>query len=1098
MYEPERDDENPARQDDNSITPDPSQEESAEIFGDLDEASAPEADDMEWIEFETLEEGPAIPMRVFSQSSTDENNEESVGEYVPFTPVDDEAEQDQTPVYTSLEEEVSSDGVQSTDENTEESDDEYVPFTPVDEDQDQTPVYTALEEEDDSVQEYTEQDEAEFLAELLGEDQESDVYVPEDETPTGLSAEDAELIASAAAHEDDDQDWVYSHVPSAILQSSETGIDTERSIEDLTIAEALGMLRRAPMPTLRALITVARTPVTPRRTPARRPAYATSTTSISADGVYDGEIPSPDPWFEDLTIAEMLGLLRRSPVSTLRSLITVTRTPVTPRRAPARRPAYARTGIELPERHRLAAWSRASVPDVPQIEDTISAGREAILLALRVIAFVLAWWGTLTMVSSVTRSEADGLNVGMPYLVIAFFVWLVAEILAGWSAAPPDTREEPDDKPLNIADLLPRLAMLAFAFALGAVAVSLTSGNQFTFGGALAWFGSIAAGVWAVMPLNWTPVKPFENLDWLRIRLNWVFFAMVVITLMGTYFRLKDLNLLPPEMTSDHVEMLLDTQDTLDGQASVFYAGNGGREPVQFYLLAFFSQLPGLGLNFSTLKLLNALEGIMTIPIMFFMGRTVIGERERKLGTIVGLFMAAFVAVSYWHVILSRMGERIVLMPLVTALFIIFMARALRHNRRSDFVLAGLTLGAGLYTYQAYRLMPLVMAVGGVIAMFFYLRRVHELRRLVLNFVALGIVAMLVYLPLFSYSIQFPEDYWRRTSGRLFGDEITQTTDEEGNLIFRQPTIQERIDAFQRNFPALMTNIRNALLMYNWKGDVAWVQNHPNEPAFDPITGGLLVVGVAAWIGRMLRRRDPFAWTLPAMFLILMLPSALAIAQPIENPSFTRMSGTLPLAYLLVALALALILRSAARLVGGSGGTLVAGLAGVGLIIGSYIANQNTYFNDYYETYRAGSYPYSEAGQHLRSFGINEGFGNVFIINRPAWWDHRAVGINAGRIDYPNGIPSLADVPRFLQLALNQAPPYQLDVDKDLEFLYASDDFATHEWLQEKFPDGVWLLIQTYHPEDSFYVFRTPPLGEAGFNAFLEDAADDDLSQYSG
>src|SRR5690606_10836056 len=321
MYEPERDDENPAQQDDNSITPDPSQEESAEIFGDLDEASAPEADNTEWIEFETLEEGPAIPMRVFSQSSTDENNEESVGEYVQFTPVDDEAEQDQTPIYTSLEEEVSSDGVQSTDENTEESDDEYVPFTPVDEDQDQTPVYTALEEEDDSVQEYTEQDEAEFLAELLGEDQESDVYVPEDETPTGLSAEDADLIASAAAHEDDDQDWVYSHVPSAILQSSETGIDTERSIEDLTIAEALGMLRRAPMPTLRALITVARTPVTPRRTPARRPAYATSTTSIPAERVYDGGIRSPDPWIQDLKITGTLGLLARSPALNLRTCI---------------------------------------------------------------------------------------------------------------------------------------------------------------------------------------------------------------------------------------------------------------------------------------------------------------------------------------------------------------------------------------------------------------------------------------------------------------------------------------------------------------------------------------------------------------------------------------------------------------------------------------------------------------------------------------------------------------------------------------------------------------------------------------------------------
>src|SRR5690606_9809160 len=131
MYEPERDDENPARQDDNSITPDPSQEESAEIFGDLDAASAPEADNTEWIEFETLEQGPAIPMRVVSQSSTDENNEESVGEYVQFTPVDDEAEQDQTPIYTSLEEEDSGDGVQSNDENNEEEFGKYVQFTPV-------------------------------------------------------------------------------------------------------------------------------------------------------------------------------------------------------------------------------------------------------------------------------------------------------------------------------------------------------------------------------------------------------------------------------------------------------------------------------------------------------------------------------------------------------------------------------------------------------------------------------------------------------------------------------------------------------------------------------------------------------------------------------------------------------------------------------------------------------------------------------------------------------------------------------------------------------------------------------------------------------
>ena len=969
MYEPERDDENPAQQDDDQSTSSQfaegeAGENEAAIFGELDAASAPdslpESDGMEWTEFETLEDGPVTPMRAFTTPPSDdvyadEIAEEDVGGYVRFSGATDSAEdeeaQDQTPVYSTLEEDASNDGTQ----------------------------------------EYAEQDDAEFLAELLDDDNPewqpadetpsvekviSEDYVPTDETPTGMSDEEEVYLIPITDDTAEDEDWAYSHVPPAILESAESGVDTRRSIEDLTLAEALVLLRRAPMPTIRALLTVARTPLTPRRAPARRPAYAAGAAgSIASDGVYDEEIPSPEPWFEDLTVAEMLGLLRRSPVSTLRSLVTVARTPVTPRRAPARRPAYAtgtvgRDGIEFPGRYRdgIAALSRSSIPDVPQIEVSIGAGREALLLALRVIAFILAWWGTLTMVSSVTRSEADGLNIGMPYLVIGFVVWWVAGFFAGRSTLPAEARTEQKTKPVNISELLPRLAMLAFAIALGGAAVSLTSGNLFTFGGVLAWFGSIAAGAWAVMPLDWTPLKPFEDLSWLRIRLNWVFLALVAITLVGAYFRLKDLNLLPPEMTSDHVEMLLDTQRALDGNPSVFFAGNGGREPAQFYAFAFFSQLPGFDVNFLTLKLLNALQGILTIPIMFFMGRAVIGERERRLGTMVGLLMAAFVAVSYWHVIISRMGERIVLMPLLTALFIIFLARALRHNRRGDFVLAGLTLGVGLYTYQAFRLMPLVIAAGGVIALFFYLRSGRELRRLVLNFAALGIVALLVYLPLLNYARVYPEDYWRRTSGRLFGDEITQTTDEEGNLIFRQPTIQERIVAFQQNFPALVTNLRNALLMYNWKGDVAWVQNHPNEPAFDPITGGLIVVGVAAWIGRMFRRRDPFAWTLPVMFLILMLPSALAIAQPIENPSFTRMSGTLPLAYLMVALALALILRSAARLVGGGAGSFVAGLAALGLIMGSYIANQSTYFNDYYETYRAGSFPYSEAGQHLRRF----------------------------------------------------------------------------------------------------------------------------------
>jgi hypothetical protein len=814
-----------------------------------------------------------------------------------------------------------------------------------------------------------------------------------------------------------------------------------------------------------------------------------------------------EPSFEDLTLAEAFGQLWRAPIPTLRAIIQVARTPeAAPKKTPILRPAYAVAGVvreadvALPGliREQPSAPSRPDVPEVPQIEDHLSKRRELQQLGLRVIAFLLAWWATLTMVSSPSRSEAEGLDAGMPMLVIGFVVWLAAEALGGRGQKVEPLAKETKDTPVSMAELAPRLVMITFAIALGGAAVWLTTNNLFTVGGALAWMGSIILGAWAVTPLDWSPLKALEDLGRIRIRVNWVFIALVVITLVGGYFRLKDLNLLPPEMTSDHVEMLLDGQRVLSGNTQVFFAGNGGREAAQFYGLALISQLPGFGLDFFTLKLLNVIEGILTIPVMYWMGRAVIGERERKLGTVVGLLLAAFVAVSYWHTILSRLGERIVLMPLMTALLIIFLARALRYNRRGDFIWAGIALGFGMYTYQAFRLMPLVIGVAGFIALLFYLRRGRELRHLVLNFVALGFVAFLIYLPLFSYSLQYPEDYWRRTSGRLFGDEITQTTDDEGNLIFRQPTLQERLDAFNQNFPTLLMNIRNALLMYNWKGDVAWVQNYPNEPAFDPITAGLFVVGIAAWIGRMFRRRDPFTWVFPFMFLIMLLPSAFAIAAPIENPSFTRMSGTLPLAYVLVALPLALMARSAARLIGGVAGALVAGVVVVGLILGSYITNQNTYFAKYHQSYLDGSLPHGEAGSYLRGFGESVGFGNAFIINSDGFFDHRAVGIGAGRLDFPNGIASLSDVPEYLRFALQQVVPYTLDPEKDLLFIYSAFDLATHEWLQSKFPNGFSQLIESYQPENSFYLFRVPPLGAAAFEAFLEDAADDDLSQQVG
>src|SRR5262249_5927919 len=148
-------------------------------------------------------------------------------------------------------------------------------------------------------------------------------------------------------------------------------------------------------------------------------------------------------------------------------------------------------------------------------------------------------------------------------------------------------------------------------------------------------------------------------------------------------------------------------------------------------------------------------------------------------------------------------------------------------------------------------------------------KREGQVGRYIFNLVALVVVSLAVFVPMLTFSLQFPDDFWRRTSGRLLGDDLVQTTDEHGNLVERVATLDERLAAFQKNWPILTDNVRNALLMYNWQGDIAWINAAPNHAEMDVFTGALLIIGLAAWLARMIRRRDVFDWLLPIMLLIM-------------------------------------------------------------------------------------------------------------------------------------------------------------------------------------------------------------------------------------
>ena len=793
----------------------------------------------------------------------------------------------------------------------------------------------------------------------------------------------------------------------------------------------------------------------------------------------------PERSFEDLTMAEALGMVWRNPLPTLRAIARVAQMPPDDSRLMAASvPAVAVPvpGIAHPE---------AVEAILEDLEPALRPRAETVQLLIRLVGLALAIWGGVEMFRSGVYVEELGLNLGAPFLLAGFVVWLVGEALFARLA----TNDRPLVAPaahrsnLEMGATTLRIVLAVLAAICALLAWVFNGNNLFTLPGVLAWLGAIVLTVWTFAPARWTPLTPvaatWDAIRRPRLRLSWTFVVLIVITAGAAYFRLTDLSGTPPELTSDHVEKLLDVNRVLQGQTNVFFANNHGRDAIQFYLLAFMASVFRMELNFDLLKLATAIEGIITIPVLWWMGREVIGGDNRKLGNLVGLMLAALVAVSYWHVGLSRLGLRIVLTPLFTALIVGFLARALRYNRRADFIAIGLTLGIGLYAYQAIRMMPIVIVIGVVIALIFKLRDMASRRQMVWNLLVLVVVAFVVFVPLFRLSVDYPQDFWRRTSGRLFGDDLTQQVDENGNLVARTPTLQEQIDAFSANVPALLSNYRGALLMYNWKGDVAWFHNAPHHPAMDIITGGLLIVGVAAWIGRMIRRRDPMDWLILPMILIMMLPSALSLAYPIENPSATRMSGTLPGVYLLAAFPLALIVRSLTRLMGRFG-TALGAVAAAGLLFFSYSANAQTYFEDYRLLYTINSLPYSDGGQVMREF-VDEGgsYGNVFIMAYPYWWDHRALGIEGGRIDFPHTILSVDAAAVYLRDAALRADEYRLDPNGDLLFFYHPGDETAQNWLQAQFPNGFWRIYETYQPGDSFKVYRVTAPGERGFADFL-------------
>ena len=397
-----------------------------------------------------------------------------------------------------------------------------------------------------------------------------------------------------------------------------------------------------------------------------------------------------------------------------------------------------------------------------------------------------------------------------------------------------------------------------------------------------------------------------------RLTRNHALAFMVLCLLVAAALRLPDLPAVPPGLHYDEAANgILAADIGLRGDRPVFISSYTGKEVFFFYLAGVMMRL--LGDTVFSLRLTAAFVGLLTVAATYWLGRELLADRR------LAILAAALLAVSFWHVLFSRLGFRAITEPLLQAITVAALFRGLRRDDKRWLAAAGFFLGLTAYTYLAARLFPLLLLLG--LAPLMISRDSIKVRWRQLALFA-G-TAFITLLPLLNYFIGHPDAFWVR-----IGQVAPGTS--SSNL-------------------SLWDSLLKSWGMLFLQGDPFWRFNLPGRPLFNWVTGGLLIVG---WFVIIIRwRRFPYDWQRAAISLlvftplIMILPTALATNEIV--PSNLRAIGLIPFIFFLPPIGFVFLFRDIERRFGYPPLTFSVLFGALLVLLSGGLATEKAYFEDW-------------------------------------------------------------------------------------------------------------------------------------------------------
>ena len=342
--------------------------------------------------------------------------------------------------------------------------------------------------------------------------------------------------------------------------------------------------------------------------------------------------------------------------------------------------------------------------------------------------------------------------------------------------------------------------------------------------------------------------------------------GLLLIIGIAALLRLPLLATIPEGLWYDEAWVSIRARDTvaLQTYAIYFEANFGGMHPAIVYLTVLARWLSGgspLAVRYGV-----AIIGLLTLPLAgwaYYQLAQIVPSRAID-PTKYALLSSFILAITFPFVIFNRIGFESVLPAIPAVILFGSLARGVRTGHYGWYGLAGVSIGLGMYTFDAARFLPIAFTVALIgLGMTGWPKR-----QLLLGWGITAVLALILFAPLGIYFGQNWDQFLLRAT--------TTTTQTLGPDVDNVPL-------------TLLQNVGKTVAGISLPGfgDQMARHNIPGRPIYDLFLSILFWLGL---VGLLRRPRHPLTILLLSWLGVLLIPTILTEGAP----TYTRILGAMP------------------------------------------------------------------------------------------------------------------------------------------------------------------------------------------------------------